>query len=537
MGYDDSINVDLKSDISEGEKARRKLAEIQKETDELRASFDAGNVSLERFNQRMGQLDKAGNSANRAFKEATDGVNNLGGMSGAASNKLMVMGQTFDDLQYVGEQGLRPILNNVMQISPAVGIALIAGNLLYTQWDNIASLFGGGHVKTQAEELEELAKKTSLAADEAERLGRAQRQEKGVKELRDLRPKAEKEQDDRVKAAIAEAGGENVARGFLAARRDLVDAQGTVPEALRKEKAARDELESVKMTAGDNPDPNAIPNAERALEDAKRELAAARLKTAELITAGAFNARDFPGSAAALGAAARANPGAFGPNGARLGEDLETIGKGLDPEEERKRIAKEAKQAEKDKVKAANDAADAAIKEGDRRSKAVDDRLEKEARAAKEAPAKEAAARKAAVDKAEKLTGGTALGTRTDDALLRAGLRSGGAPGQATKEIAAALKAEFMARGMGEGEAGTAAQDIARKHADKLNDEIMTKAAGGREKPEKLETPKHIADADFARSVESAGAKDSAKLISLTEQMKEQLTEMVRQGRQGARVQ
>lgn len=46
--------------------------------------------------------------------------------SNIARQRLMAFGNTLDDLQYVGEMGLRPIINNVMQISPAIGIALLA---------------------------------------------------------------------------------------------------------------------------------------------------------------------------------------------------------------------------------------------------------------------------------------------------------------------------------------------------------------------------------------------------------------------------
>lgn len=42
------------------------------------------------------------------------------------SYQLMALGQTLDDLQYVGEMGLRPIINNLMMLSPALGIAVIA---------------------------------------------------------------------------------------------------------------------------------------------------------------------------------------------------------------------------------------------------------------------------------------------------------------------------------------------------------------------------------------------------------------------------
>jgi hypothetical protein len=53
-----------------------------------------------------------------------------GGKTGGGGSKLgyqlMNVGQLLDDLQYVGEMGLRPIMNNLMQINPLLGIAAIA---------------------------------------------------------------------------------------------------------------------------------------------------------------------------------------------------------------------------------------------------------------------------------------------------------------------------------------------------------------------------------------------------------------------------
>src|SRR5947199_207999 len=111
--------------------------------------------------QKLRDIVQAGGAASRSARDYAQEVGNLqrelkgleksAGMSG---HKIMQLGQTMDDLQYVGEQGLRPIINNVMQLSPLLGMAMIAAQLLYTQWDNLVGLFGQGHVKTQAEEME-----------------------------------------------------------------------------------------------------------------------------------------------------------------------------------------------------------------------------------------------------------------------------------------------------------------------------------------------------------------------------------------------
>ena len=69
-------------------------------------------------------MDRVGRSAGAGF--------------GMASNKLLQFGNVLDDLQYVGEMGLRPIINNIMQISPAVGIPLLAFDQLRKHGDALA---------------------------------------------------------------------------------------------------------------------------------------------------------------------------------------------------------------------------------------------------------------------------------------------------------------------------------------------------------------------------------------------------------------
>lgn len=77
--------------------------------------------------QRAGSAAEHATAATQAYasklnagsRRASGGLNTL-------SYKLGVIGATLDDLQYVGEMGLRPILNNLMMIHPVLGITAIA---------------------------------------------------------------------------------------------------------------------------------------------------------------------------------------------------------------------------------------------------------------------------------------------------------------------------------------------------------------------------------------------------------------------------
>jgi hypothetical protein len=64
---------------------------------------------------------------------STKGAAALGSAGKGASKaayQMQMLGNTIDDLQYVPEMGLRPILNNIMMISPAIGIGLVAFEML-----------------------------------------------------------------------------------------------------------------------------------------------------------------------------------------------------------------------------------------------------------------------------------------------------------------------------------------------------------------------------------------------------------------------
>lgn len=100
---------------------------------------------------------------------AQAGLAGIGSGANAAGYKLQVLGQGLDDLQYVGEMGLRPIINNLMQISPLVGIVAIGVNLLWTNWDKIAQLWQDEDTLKEAKRQKELAEsieETSKAYEE-----------------------------------------------------------------------------------------------------------------------------------------------------------------------------------------------------------------------------------------------------------------------------------------------------------------------------------------------------------------------------------
>jgi hypothetical protein len=118
-----------------------------------------------------GAQQRVGESAAAAGRAAAGS-----GRGYASSGQAMLqLGYAIDDLQY----GLKGIINNIPQVALSMGagagiagvasIAAVAIELLAKNWDTLAAMFGTGKVRTEAEELDALAKATHRAADEEER--------------------------------------------------------------------------------------------------------------------------------------------------------------------------------------------------------------------------------------------------------------------------------------------------------------------------------------------------------------------------------
>lgn len=135
------------------------------------------------------------------------------------------------------------------------------------------------------------------------------------------------------------------------------------------------------------------------------------------------------------------------------------------------------------------------------------------------------------VEKAEKLESGTGLSSRAENALLRESLR-GGNQTQVNERVAQQLAKELQGKGMGEQDAIAAAREIIGKESGKLGDSIAEQAMQAKE----VKAPERIGVGDFAASVEASGADTAKKQLDATMQMKDQLVELVRQGRGPARV-
>lgn len=210
-------------------KARKQITAAMREIEkEMKAvKLEIGNSSgnaqqlatLTAYQKQLAQsMDRVKLSAVQqaaSLNPMNKGIKAAGKNLAFGSNKLQVFAQGLDDLQYVPEQGLRPILNNLVQMSPALGIVGLAIQQVVSHWDELAKAFGHTPFKTQAQQLEELAKKLHKTADEQERLNKANRVKDNRKEQDTAQSESEQERSGRFGKAVAEEGRDKVAKGMV----------------------------------------------------------------------------------------------------------------------------------------------------------------------------------------------------------------------------------------------------------------------------------------------------------------------------------
>lgn len=153
------IDSDLKR-IEDG------IRDVDQEIRKLQNELRAGAIDIGTFDAKLDELIQTQTILRGVASEVTDALKTQGaamasaGSSATTTGKQMATGMAgaeqatrrstasvrqmvyaVDDLQYVGEQGLRPIINNIMMISPALGVALIAVDQFSKNWEGLGEVF------------------------------------------------------------------------------------------------------------------------------------------------------------------------------------------------------------------------------------------------------------------------------------------------------------------------------------------------------------------------------------------------------------
>ena len=378
----------LKHEVEQAEAALRDLMATQ------RAMGSSGSQMASMVENQAQALHRLQAELTQAKKAA----DRLSGGTRDGGRAIMEFSRATEDAQY----GLAGVLNNLPGLVAALGggaglagvisLVSVGAYQLYKHWDELADLWGGGHTKTQAQEMEELAKKTEKTAAETEKLAKWEETRKRMA-AQGAKPEAQSKQETAIDKAISEAGVGNVARGLDThfgteiQRRSEVDDPAAYRE-LEDAKAARDA--AFKRQVGMN---KASPGSGDDLVAealARVEKAQAAANTAYVNARGKFSTD--PANAARLQKTVQANPKDFGPNGEQLAKGLsdalnpqqvvlrkvakdagEAFGKWWQKlqEEAAEQAAKQAKAAAAAKAKAADEYLDDAAKSWDESLKAA----------------------------------------------------------------------------------------------------------------------------------------------------------------------
>ncbi len=589
---DEVIRLDIASDVSEGEMARQKLADVETQVDKLNPAFGRARDAAGRFVAGVGQdaagarksFDSMAASAVTATHSIDAGAKQMGSGFSLSTNKLQVFAQGLDDLQYVPEQGLRPILNNLVQIHPVLGIVAIAAQVAYSHFNDLAGLWGAGHTETEADRMEALGKKTEKTADETARLAKHEREREAIKLQETAPTDTESAQTKAVNEAIVNAPVVKVDQAIREMHGPAI--RNADPDAQEKSELRQSitELEAqakrVKAT-GDQERIDELPTAkldaqkarlakldaalEKRVQDWVREYrgkvatdpGALRAFAADLRRTGKLpdladkleeaqlspeqkKARDDAQDAeidANLATGTDKHDRRLARNAAAKRKDdanEAVIGSILDPLDAATEWKKQAKAERKKQAKEHDDANEEVISSildplDDASERKKQDRAEAERKKAKLEKDK-----KESVERAEKFTAGTGLDERGELATMRAALASRSQYATIHK-VEIGLKQELVRRGMDEKGAGLAAREKATEWFAKVGDDAHARAMSPPEAAAHRGVDR-IDAGDFARSVESSGIEAQKKLVTLTEQLKDQTVKLVQNTQNNGRI-
>ena len=301
----------------------------------LGAAVKLAEQKFKALYDQLGRGDAATMAAAGKLSDLQKQLDKAGGSSKQTGQTLTQLGYVVDDLQ----AGFRGVANNIQPLlgsipalaglAAPVAIASIAVYQLYEHWDKLAGLFGQGKLKTQAEEMDELAKKTGKTADELARLLQLQERQAAAKAQAEGKTPAQQAQAQGVRAAVVSAPYEQArdAVGKLhgdafrkAAPQELAEEKEAAQWDVNHYQAARETLNKITPGHGDKMLASAID----------------RLKAADKAIGDDFNQRvtDYladlerdPARLKEFIAQAKKNPAILGPNADRTLKALEEAAK------------------------------------------------------------------------------------------------------------------------------------------------------------------------------------------------------------------
>lgn len=245
------------------EKVRQLTAEIAKEEKalvDLSNRLKAAGIAQDQIIQATSVYAQAIQRLNKELVAAEKQIAQAGGGMQRFQQGMIQAGYAVDDLQY----GFKGIANNIQPLLMALGlggglagiISIVVTGVVQLQqhWDSLMSAFGMGRVKTQAEEMDELAKATSRTVEQTAKLGEYQKLQKAAQALEGGQPKSETERQAAAVGGINEAGGKDrLAAGIRGVRGTGVDGLDPRMPGYQEYLQAKKEAENPEKFATNNP--------------------------------------------------------------------------------------------------------------------------------------------------------------------------------------------------------------------------------------------------------------------------------------------
>jgi hypothetical protein len=226
------------------------------------------DASVQVFSGQISDLKQQLERAENNLKSVGGSVKNLNQLFSSA-------GYAVDDLQY----GFKGISNNIQPILQSIpALAGLAGPIsaaailvyqLYEHWDQLMNAFGMGATKTQAQEMEELAKNTHKTAEETERLAKWEERRKTIAAQQNDVPKAEAEQRAAAHDAIVEGPYNTVRQAVTKIDRPALEK--AVPQNLQDDlDASKQMLDEAKKVFG--PNHVVLPEIQKEIDAAQKKI-------------------------------------------------------------------------------------------------------------------------------------------------------------------------------------------------------------------------------------------------------------------------
>jgi hypothetical protein len=224
-------NAEVREDVALRGRQAGAIAQVVAEERQLTETLYALAAASDMTEKMTAREIEAWRRSRGEMQQAGAGYTNV-------SFAMMNFSYTLQDLTSANgdwERGLMATINNVpllaasfaqaagitqqsaMMWGAGLGVVAVAAMELYKNWDGLMDAMGLGTVRTEAERMEELGRKTHKTAQETAEYNRHKREQSEIEQMMQAQSKEEKDRASMVREAIAEADPRKVRESLFAA--------------------------------------------------------------------------------------------------------------------------------------------------------------------------------------------------------------------------------------------------------------------------------------------------------------------------------